>query len=289
MYARLTSAIRERRLISGIRNRYSRLIRTGYSRVIREPLLRAALDQRFIAGDLLPSICFSGDFSASPMGWLTKCAFDETQKQGEALPQAIRAIEGMSGQKYRSFINRFVRLLPDARYLEVGSWAGSTAVAALYGNKAKAVCIDNWSQFGGPKAKFAANIESIRSSDLDFSFIEQDFRAVDYACIGTFNVYLFDGPHGESDQYDGVLLPQQALAETYLLVVDDWNWLQVRVGTLRALKHASSKIECSIEIRTSLDNSHPQTWGSHSDWHNGYFIAVIRHDSRSKKGGARPK
>jgi hypothetical protein len=260
------------------------VIRTEYSRVIREPWLRAVLHQPFIAGDLLPSIFFSGDFSASPMGRLTKYAFDETQKQDNGLPQAIHDVEGMSGQKYRSFINRFVRSLPDARYLEIGSWAGSTAVAALYGNKAKALCIDNWSQFGGPKAKFAANIESIRSSDLDFSFIEQDFRTVDYASIGTFNVYLFDGPHSESDQYDGVMLPQQALAETYLLVVDDWNWCQVRLGTLRALKHAGAKIECSIEIRTSLDNSDPQIWGGHSDWHNGYFIAIICRGTRSKIG-----
>jgi hypothetical protein len=275
MYARLVSAIRERRLISGIRNRYSRLI--------REPWLRAALHQRFIAADCLPAICLSGDFSASPMGRLAKNVFEETLKQDNSPPQAIRDIEGMSGLKYRSFINRFVRCLPDARYLEIGSWAGSTAVAALYGNKAKALCIDNWSEYGGPKATFFANIESIRSNDLDFSFVEQDFRAVDYGSIGSFNVYLFDGPHSERDQYDGIMLPQQALADTFLLVVDDWNWFQVRVGTFKALKHVGSRIQCSIEIQTSLDNSHPQIWGSDSDWHNGYFIAVICRSSRSKK------
>jgi len=262
-------------------------IRTRYSRVIREPWLRAALHQRFIGGDVLPSICLSGDFSASPMGTLAKYAFEETLKQDSGLPRAIRDVEGMSGQKYRMFINRFIHSLPDARYLEIGSWAGSTAVAALYGNKARALCIDNWSQFGGPKAKFVANIESIRSADLDFSFVERDFRTVDYASIGTFNVYLFDGPHSERDQYDGIVLPQRALAETYLLVVDDWNWFQVRVGTLQGLKDADCRIECSIEIRTTLDNSHPDSFGNDSDWHNGYLIAVICQGKRWKKGSAR--
>lgn len=254
---------------------------------MREPWLRAALHQRFSAGDFLPAICLSGDFSASPMSKLVKCAFDEALKPDSCLPEAVRAIEGMSGLKYRSFINIFVRSLPDARYLEIGSWAGSTAVAALYGNKAKALCIDNWSQFGGPKATLLANIDSIRSPDLNFSFVEQDFRAVDYAAIGTFNVYLFDGPHDEQDHYDGIMLAQQALADTHLLVVDDWNWFQVRVGTLQALKNAGCKIECSIEVRTSLDNEHPQIFGGHSDWHNGYFIAVIRRSSRSKDRTAR--
>ena len=221
------------------------------------------------------------------MGTLAKYAFEETLKQDSGLPRAIRDVEGMSGQKYRMFINRFIHSLPDARYLEIGSWAGSTAVAALYGNKARALCIDNWSQFGGPKAKFVANIESIRSADLDFSFVERDFRTVDYASIGTFNVYLFDGPHSERDQYDGIVLPQRALAETYLLVVDDWNWFQVRVGTLQGLKDADCRIECSIEIRTTLDNSHPDSFGNDSDWHNGYLIAVICQGKRWKKGSAR--
>jgi hypothetical protein len=275
MYARLKSAISERRVLSGMRTRYSR--------VIREPWLRAALRQRFFATGRLPSICRSGDFSASAMGRMAKSVFDETLKQHADLPQPVRDIDGMSGQKYRFFINRFMGSLPDARYLEVGSWEGSTAVAALYGNKGRALCIDNWSQFGGPKTKFMAAIEAIRSPDLDFNFIEQDFRAVDYRSIGTFNVYLFDGPHGESDHYDGVMLPQQALAQIYLLIVDDWNWFQVRVGTLQALKHAGCTIQCAIEIRTSLDNSHPEIFGRDSDWHNGYFIAVVCRGSRSIK------
>lgn len=35
-------------------------------------------------------------------------------------------------------------------------------------------------------------------------------------------------------------------------------------------------IEAAIEIRTTLDESHPKVSDSASDWHNGYFIGVIR-------------
>lgn len=271
MYARLKSAIRDRRIISGIRKRYSR--------VIRERLLRLALHQKFIATESLPSIFLSGDFSASPIGRLVKSAFEKALTQDSCLPQVICDIEGMSGQKYRSFINNFVRSFVDVRYLEIGSWAGSTVTAALHGNKAKALCIDNWSQFGGPKSQLLSNIELIKSGDIDFRFIEQDFRTVDYRSLGTFNIYLFDGPHEEADQYDGIMLAQQALTVTHLLIVDDWNWFQVRVGTLQALKDANCSIECSIEVRTTLDNGDPPVLGKHSDWHNGYFIGVIRQAS----------
>jgi hypothetical protein len=267
MYARLKSAIRDRRVLSGIRNRYSRLV--------RERLLRAALHQNFIAPGSMPAICLAGDFSASPMGRLAKRVFEKTLAQDNYVPQVIRDIEGMSGQKYRSFINNFVHSFVDARYLEIGSWAGSTVTAALCGNKAKALCIDNWSQFGGPKSQFFSNIELIQSENIDFRFIEQDFHTIDYGSLGIFNIYLFDGPHKEVDQYDGIMLPQQALATTHMLIVDDWNWFQVRVGTFQALKDANCKIECSIEVRTTLDNEHPEDFGKHSDWHNGYFIAII--------------
>ena len=119
----------------------------------------------------------------------------------------------MSGQRYRSFINSLVASHPDPRYLEIGSFAGSTATAALHGNRGKALCIDNWSQFGGPHSDFFDNIEKVLSSDIDFSFLEQDFRAVRYDRIGTFNIYLFDGPHEERDQYDGIALAQPALTD----------------------------------------------------------------------------
>jgi Methyltransferase domain len=202
------------------------------------------------------------------------------------LSQAVRDIEGMSGQKYRLFINNFVRSLPDIRYLEIGSGAGSTVAAALHRSSTNALCIDNWSQFGGLKSKFLANIELVRSAGAELDLIERDFRAVDYSSIGIFDAYLFDGPHEEADQYDGITLVQPALASIHLLVVDDWNWRQVRLGTLAALRDANCSIQCSIEIRTTLNDEHPQIFGAHSDWHNGYFIAVICRASQSSERAA---
>ena len=69
-------------------------------------------------------------------------------------------IEGMSGKLYRFFINTLVRQLGDAAYLEVGSWAGSTLCSAIHDNKVRAVAIDNWSQFGGPKDLFFKNLRT---------------------------------------------------------------------------------------------------------------------------------
>jgi hypothetical protein len=114
-----------------------------------------------------------------------------------------------------------------------------------------------------------------QSPAVDFRFIENDFRRLDYTSLGHFNIFLFDGPHEESDQYDGIMVARPALEKSFVLIVDDWNWRQVRLGTFRAIRDAGYSIASSIEIRTTQDNKHAAVHGMHSDWHNGYFIAVL--------------
>lgn len=260
-------AIKERRLISGLQRR----LRLD---PLREWTLRAALRQRPEPVGELPAIHFHGTFSESRECVALKDSFDKAQRGTCGLPEGIRGIE-VCGQKYRSFVNNLVGGYPDPRYLEIGSWGGSTATAALYGNRTKALCIDNWSQFGGPRSEFFSNMDKVLSEDVQFRFLEEDFRRVNFRSIGQFNIYLFDGPHGEEDQRDGIMLAQPALMNPFVLIVDDWNWRSVRIGTFRGLVDAKCHIEASIEIRTTHNNTHPVVSGKASQWHNGYFLAVV--------------
>ncbi len=106
--------------------------------------------------------------------------------------------------------------------------------------------------------------------------LEQDFRSVDAATIGSHNVYLYDGPHEEADQYDGIVQFQDALAANHVLIVDDWNRSIVRTGTRRAIEATGNVMEFSVEVRTTNDGSRMQVAGANSDWHNGYLIAAVR-------------
>ena len=262
---RLLSSARKGRRVTEARGR------------LRETFYRRVLGQPYFHCRALPCISVRGDFSTLPDSVLLKQSFDRAVANIGGPADFVRAIDGMSGQKYRTFINNFVGSHANARYLEIGSWQGSTAAAALCGNSVKALCIDNWSQFRGPKSTFFANIERVRSQSpaVDFRFIESDFRRVDYTSLGRFNIFLFDGPHEELDQYDGIMVALPALEKTFVLIVDDWNWLQVRLGTFRAIRNTGYSIASSIEIRTTQDNSQPPVRGKNSDWHNGYFIAVL--------------
>jgi hypothetical protein len=224
------------------------------------------------------SLNLSGEWDSPEATLLSDALFDALAMRHK-LPEEIKFLNGMSGRKYRYLINNLVQNTPNARYLEVGSWQGSTACSAMYGNNCTAVCIDNWSEtMQGVHAKegFLHNTGSIMTPDINFKFIEEDFKNVDFTSLGKFNIYLYDGAHSEKDQYDGIVRAQPALDDTYFLIVDDWNGGGVQKGTLDAIADLGQTVVARIDIITRWDGVHPVDHSQFSDWHNGYFIAVIK-------------
>jgi hypothetical protein len=217
-----------------------------------------------------PEIIKTGEWT-SPGAIALDQAFSKADAMDHKLSDNVMNMLGMSGRKYRTLINRLIENTPNARYLEVGSWKGSTSCAAMYNNKVVVKCIDNWYEGIATRDAFLANIELAKTPNVDFSFIHDNFENVDYSSIGKFNVYMFDGPHEKLDQYNGVKLALPALDDIYTLVVDDYNDQQVQEGTTEALAELNQTILASFTI---LSHSNPYLSGS--DWHNGYFIAVVK-------------
>lgn len=205
---------------------------------------------------------------------------DSLENNTSKLPNWILEMDGMSGRKYRHFINNLIYSLEDPRYLEIGCWKGSTSCSAIFGNEVKSYCIDNWSEFGGPKNIFCENVQKCADEcdDIEIIFEEADFKKISYTEIGKYNVYLFDGPHEEKDQYDGLMYVQPALDDEFIFICDDWNWEKVRTGTMNAIKKLNLDILFSIDIKTTDDGSYPpeNDTKQNSDWHNGYYISVLR-------------
>ena len=93
------------------------------------------------------SIKLYGNFDQNSYSINLKLALFKSLAMDTKISDEIKFMSGMSGRKYRYLINNLVSLISNPRYLEIGSWAGSTVCSALYGNQAKAVCIDNWLKF----------------------------------------------------------------------------------------------------------------------------------------------
>ncbi len=265
----------DRMSVATIVSRARRAIRRG----IGGPL--SPVDHILMTDPMPPSSCsgidpwigFAGDFKY-PTAADLKRSFDRANNGSTTLPNWVSKMEGMTGAKYRGLINTLVATTKDPRYLEIGSWRGSSACSAMIGNAAKITCIDDWSEFGGPREVFFENVGRCLTENIAFTCIEADYRKVDFASLGKFNIYLFDGPHSEDDHHRAVCSAYEALDDTFTLIVDDWNWSDVRRGTKRAIQDSNLHVVAIISVRTSADNSHGQPHAG--DWHNGYLLAVCQ-------------
>jgi hypothetical protein len=183
-------------------------------------------------------------------------------------------MEGMSGTKTRHFYNNLLDI-SDARYLEIGTWKGSSVCSAMCGNKAKVICIDNWSEFGGPKNEFVSNFKNFKGDNEAF-FIESDCYKVDVSTLPKFNIYMFDGNHTEESHYNALLHYYNCLDDLFIFIVDDWNWTDVRNGTISCIKKLNLKVLYEKEIRTTMDNSVPPQPFLSQNWWNGIYIAILQ-------------
>ena len=211
-------------------------------------------------------------------------SFEKSIALESNVPEWVLNLDGLSGKKYRHMINNLIALIKKPRYLEIGSWKGSTSCAAAIENILCITCIDDWSEkFEGrswgyvenPEKVFKNNIKKCIDKETKFKLIKKDFRSVNYKELGKYNLYLFDGPHHEKDQYDALTFVHTALEKKFILIVDDWNWDQVRLGTNKAIQDLNFKIIAGLEIMTTQNSSSAYVQGQNSEWHNGYGFFVI--------------
>jgi hypothetical protein len=163
----------------------------------------------------------------------------------------------------------------DARYLEIGTWKGSSVCSAMYKNKAKVVCIDNWSQFGGPKNEFLHNFTKFKGEN-DATFIEGDCFKLDISTLSKFNIYLYDGNHTAVSHYLALSHYYNCMDDIFIFIVDDWNWAYVRDGTKYSIKELNLKILYEKEIRLTFDESHTPEQLAKDTWWNGLYIAILQ-------------
>jgi hypothetical protein len=193
------------------------------------------------------------------------------------LTTELLEMSGYSGTTTRHFYNNLLGcdLKEDVRYLEIGTWKGSSLCSAMYGNSANVVCIDNWSEFGGPKDEFLANFNKYRGNN-NAKYIEADCFKLDVSSIGKFNIYMYDGEHSCKSHYDALVHYYDCLDDTFIFIVDDWNWSQVREGTLNAIVDLKLTTLFTKEIRLTNDNTHTPMEIAKTSWWNGIYIAVLQ-------------
>jgi hypothetical protein len=204
---------------------------------------------------------------------IVESSFEKAHKYESKIDFYIRLMQGMTGLKTRHFYNN-LGSHDCVRYLEIGSWSGSSICSFMKGNKSKCVCIDNWSEFEGPKEIFMLHFNEYKGEN-DATFIESNCWDVDAKTLGKFNMYMYDAAHDEESHYKALSHFMECLEDEFIYIVDDWNVEHIRKGTEDALLSNNLEVIYKKEFFTDK-NPGAQNGVNINDWHNGIVVYVLR-------------
>jgi len=197
--------------------------------------------------------------------------FENAENGISKIDENLKLMEGMSGIKTRHFYNNILTI-EGSRYLEIGTWKGSSVCSAMCGNSSSVLCIDNWSEFGGPKSEFLENFEKYKGNN-NAKYIESDCFQIDISTIGKFNIYMYDGNHSYDSHYKSLTYFIDAMEDEFILIVDDWNWIEVQSATMDSIRDLKLKILWNKEIKI---NNEGITTHDKNGWWNGISVFLIK-------------
>ena len=166
--------------------------------------------------------------------------FEKVEAGSHILSDDIYAYQGYSGRKTREFYN-LICSRPNCKYLEIGTWYGSSSISALHGNTLDATFVDNWSEFGGNKQTLINALEKYKG-DSSYTLIEGDAWKVNVSTLPMYDVYLYDGAHTYTDQYRAISRYASRLKDNCIVMIDDWTYDFIQKATFDALDDLGLKI-----------------------------------------------
>jgi len=199
---------------------------------------------------------------------LLQYAFNNADLKISKITDEIIKLDGMCGEKAKHYYNNLLDFEDQVRYLEIGSWKGSSICSAMYNNKynnSKFLCIDNWNVVGG-KDEFINNIQKYKGTNeinyLDIDYLN-NFPNID----SKFNIYVYDGDYMKDSNFKALVNYYNYLDDAFIYIKNDWNEKNVRDETEEAIKKLNLKIMYKKEIIEAK---------SIKNWWNGICFFIFK-------------
>jgi len=149
------------------------------------------------------------------------------------LPRDVRfaeildAVPGLARANNLALLNAAASCLqPDESYVEVGTYHGTSLIAAMLDNDPQFVAIDNWSLGDGSREQLDRNLARFGFAGRA-EIIEGDaFETLRSGRLEgrKIGVYYYDNGHEYEQQLDGMRLIEPYLLSPALVIVDDTDW-----------------------------------------------------------------
>lgn len=185
-------------------------------------------------------------------------------------------IPGLTSERMQKLIQELAR--NSKKYLEVGSFLGSTGVAALSSDTLEeAHFVDHWKEHIQPeqgeqlpktsKETFIENIRKYKGKTL-CKVYDSDMYGVDTTTIKDIDFFFYDGPHDPGNTSKAFKYFSDCLAEESIVLFDDANWDGVVDGARHGIQQAGFTI--------LFDKIWVNSVESKDEWWNGFYLAVIK-------------
>ncbi len=144
--------------------------------------------------------------------------------------EVLEAVAGLAQPNNLALLNVAARSRGAGEaYVEVGTYQGTSLIAAMLGNDGDFVALDNWSMGDGSREQLDTNLARFgltgRPAILEGDAFETLRRgALEGRTVG---VYYYDNGHEYEQQLDGMRLIEPYLASPALVIVDDTDWERV--------------------------------------------------------------
>jgi predicted O-methyltransferase YrrM len=152
------------------------------------------------------------------------------------LPRDVRfaeildAVPGLARANNLALLNAAASCLQlGESYVEVGTYHGTSLIAAMLDNDAEFVAIDNWSLGDGSREQLDRNLARFGFAGRAETVEGDAFETLrsDRLAGRKLGVYYYDNGHEYEQQLDGMRLIEPYLLSPALVIVDDTDWERV--------------------------------------------------------------
>lgn len=204
-------------------------------------------------------------------------AIERGLKHESGMTDLAWSVPALASLKGRHILNNLGAI--SERYLECGNHKGGTFVSVLCNNKLiSATGIDSFASdepYHNDQAEpqFLENVKLLLQLETNFYFHKCDVFNADLSSVEkNIDFYFYDASHGRADQKNALIYYKPILAEEFIYVCDDWEFGEVKMGTLEGINEGGYDILFERELlNPSKTEEHQNNWM----W-RGYAVYLLR-------------
>jgi hypothetical protein len=216
-----------------------------------------------------------------------------TEKRIEAIKNAISRADQMQSDmpletlqvpflgslKIRALLNNLGAIA--THVADIGSHKGGSMCSMLSGNSniKSATAIDSWAsdETNEDKAypQFMDNVAKFKSLNTELNVIVGDCWEVSLDLIpNKIDLYSYDAGHSKEDQKQALIYYKGILADEFIYCCDDWEYGDVKAGTLEGIAEGGYEILFQQELLNppgTIENDH-----LNEHWWRSYAVFLLR-------------